>query len=56
MPGVYARATTYNRVFLKEQFMLALNTAFRIPQVRTAMQQVANRNARAWHGATEKGP
>jgi hypothetical protein len=33
MPGVYSRPTTYNRVFLKEQFMLALNTAFSIPQV-----------------------
>ena len=36
MPGVYSRPTTYNRVFLKEQFMLALNTAFSIPQVRVA--------------------
>lgn len=42
MPGVYSRPTTYNRVFLKEQFMLALNTAFSIPQVRLSIASLAS--------------
>lgn len=33
MPGVYARATSYNRLFLTQQLKNALDNAMRLPQV-----------------------